>query len=327
MDKLGDAIKIRLQLTGGLGNQLFQFAFARSNFPNASIILDTDFGAPRRNAKNEVEISEFNLGPNTHVAQFVNESRFLSKVFGFNIRSAKHPEGIERNRLFQIAVRLATTVCFSWHYKKFGHIITERNSRGILTRIASTIYPIGYFQNASLVSGNKELVRSISLQSESKIFEETIKLKEKENILVIHIRRGDYRNEPTFGLVGLDYYAKAYELVLSQREITSIWLFSDEPDQAEKLLEQFNRFKIKVHVVPNKGLSSSETLELMRHGSSYIIGNSTFSWWGAFLCYSIDPLVVIPQPWFKSHPIDTSLKVTEWLSLPADFEDSQCQLR
>ena len=58
---------------------------------------------------------------------------------------------------------------------------------------------------------------------------------------------------------------------------------------------------------------SVETLEKMRFGSGYIIGNSTFSWWGAFLSYSPTPPTIAPTPWFIGLDNPRDLIPNEWM--------------
>jgi hypothetical protein len=64
-------------------------------------------------------------------------------------------------------------------------------------------------------------------------------------------------------------------------------------------------------------LTSAETLEIMRLGKAYIIANSTFSWWGAMLSKSENPLVICPDIWFKSQAEPLDLIPSSWKRVPA----------
>jgi hypothetical protein len=91
----------------------------------------------------------------------------------------------------------------------------------------------------------------------------------------------------------------------------SIWLFSDEPNEALKLMS----FELRgiIHVVQDFRDSPSKTLEIMRCGSGYVIGNSSFSWWAAFLSNSHTPTVIAPNTWFQGLPEPRMLIPENWI--------------
>lgn len=314
--------RVILNLTGGLGNQLFQLAAALSCFPRSAIELHGDIGVPRRNSHSQVDISEFQL---PGVVEFVPDkmkSKFVSKVFGFNIRSSKHPKWFEKNWLFQECVRFATGIIFSCYFGKIGTIVTEQNINKLRIKKTSKIfYLIGYFQNIYWVnSAREQLSKQIHLHAPSSVFQELAN-QANRGIVIAHVRRGDYRNEPNFGLLGSDYYSTVIEELLENHAVSEMWLFSDEPDTAEKMVASIARNRFKIRSIPTEGLSSAETLELMRLGEHYIIGNSTFSWWGAYLSKNPNASVFAPTPWFKNSPDDFSLRVIDWKYRPAGYEN------
>jgi hypothetical protein len=91
---------------------------------------------------------------------------------------------------------------------------------------------------------------------------------------------------------------------------TKIWLFSDEPNEATSAIP--SSLLDSTRIIPDFDKSSSLTLELMRHGKGYVIANSTFSWWGAFMSYSTEPEVCAPTPWFVGQEEPINLIPTTW---------------
>ena len=102
----------------------------------------------------------------------------------------------------------------------------------------------------------------------------------------LHIRRGDYLNNPNIHpCLSLDYYKEAIKLVRSD----VILVFSDNLDWAEQNLKN-ERCKFVE-------CSDIETLSLLTGAEESIIANSTFSWWGAWLKKS-NGITVAPSVWF-----------------------------
>jgi hypothetical protein len=93
-------------------------------------------------------------------------------------------------------------------------------------------------------------------------------------------------------------------------DFKKIWVFSDEPALAQiqfsKILPEELRW------IPEIDGSATKTLEVMRFGHGYVIGNSTFSWWGASLSYTNWAKVIAPDPWFKNLPTPHSLIPPNW---------------
>jgi hypothetical protein len=162
----------------------------------------------------------------------------------------------------------------------------------------------GYFQSYRWPDSVKAELLTLKPKTKPPALSSLESLSELEKPLVVHIRLGDYRNEPNFGLLRQEYFRKATEELWSTQNYGKIWLFSDEPSEALKyfplgLLDH-------IRVVSEFQNSASLTLESMRLGHGYVISNSTFSWWGAYLTHNPGATVIAPAPWFNSldDPID-----------------------
>jgi hypothetical protein len=70
----------------------------------------------------------------------------------------------------------------------------------------------------------------------------------------------------------------------------------------------------------DSGLTASENLELMRLAKGFIIANSTFSWWGAFLSREKNCLVTYPSPWFSDLANPPMLFPEKWVGVKFDDE-------
>ena len=143
----------------------------------------------------------------------------------------------------------------------------------------------------------------------SETFLEYLRKLQDKRILVVHVRLGDYINEPTIGTLSQEYYKRAME-EFDFAKIDQVLVFSDSPDLVSDYLpEEYSSY---FEVVPNS-FTSAETLKLMTVGSDFIISNSTFSWWVAMLSQNINKKVVAPTPWFVAQDEPTDLLPSSWI--------------
>ena len=114
-------------------------------------------------------------------------------------------------------------------------------------------------------------------------------IKQFTNPIALHIRRGDFvwnnKNHPP---LSLDYYKSALDLFDSDREVI---IFSDDTEWCkEQELFEDDRFAVA------EGGDQFYDLCLMSMCDDFIIANSTFSWWGAWL--GNRGKVIAPKNWF-----------------------------
>jgi hypothetical protein len=187
-----------------------------------------------------------------------------------------------------------------------------------MEKLKSNEMLIGYFQSYKWASERKVKLQlgNLKLKDTSSDLLKFIQLYTGKSILSVHVRLGDYNYQSEFGLIDKSYYENAINLAESTVNFDYIWLFSDEPSEAIKLLPR--QIMNKVVIVPDFKGSAAETLEAMRYCHAYIIANSTLSWWGAYLSYSTEsPLVIAPQPWFKFALEPKLIADPLWSRLPA----------
>ncbi len=129
---------------------------------------------------------------------------------------------------------------------------------------------------------------------------------EKANTVSIHIRRGDYltTSEVYGGICTVEYYHKAIEVILKQAKDVEFIIFSDDKDwaalMAEKWTERFRSRDRMIRFTPLRGTTDDNgyvdmyLMSLCRH---HIIANSSFSWWGAYLDEEPGKLTIAPSKW------------------------------
>jgi hypothetical protein len=112
--------------------------------------------------------------------------------------------------------------------------------------------------------------------------------------VALHIRRGDYLQVKNQPVLSRDYYRRAVEVLTCRVGTFRIFVFSDDIDWARTHL----RLPCEMtFVAGNTKDTAHEDLRLMAACKHYIIANSSFSWWGAWLDPRRDKVVVSPKYW------------------------------
>lgn len=134
-------------------------------------------------------------------------------------------------------------------------------------------------------------------------------------ILVIHIRRTDYKDNPDIGMLNEKYFRSALHLMAKKFVWDELWLFSDDLDEAVQFVPK--EFMSKLRCMKTDNLPPDEVLALMSRGNAYILSNSTFSWWAASMSEGSPHIVIIPEVWFKNLPEPKGLIPFDWTRVQA----------
>lgn len=290
-----------VNIIGGLGNQMFQYAFAfvlQKRFPSEKILIDT---------------SHFNY-------------IFIKKFRGANLHNGFEIENIFSNAKLRHAS--------AWNLMR----VTWYMPNYILSRIIRRILPkrtTEYIQSRKQIfSYNPNLLKMddvnkyyegvfeagqyyIPYRNElMKVFrhpvpndknKEIIGRLEQENSIGIHVRRGDYIYEPAFnGICDFDYYKRSIQFFLNKEKTCSFYIFSNDIKWCKENLVPLLKGNSMTFVTHNTGKKSCWDMFLMTHCKGLIIANSSFSWWGAFL--NPKGIIVAPKTW-----VNRDCKIDIWL--------------
>jgi hypothetical protein len=307
--------KTYLFLTGGLGNQLFQFAAALSLGQKSEIVLDVISGNPRNSSHEKADLLSIFSGLGVSIDK--KERKLLSsKIGGYILRSGAEPRKFEQAKLYQRCVRLFASIYFSMLYFEF--IVVKANSGvgysevGLSSRLNTFLF--GYFQSFRWVEQNhvRESMNSLTIQNPSEDYAVLLKQIMDVKPVIMHVRRGDYAFEPKFGVLSKTYYKNGLEHLRNSGITQEVWVFTDDPDWAKLLISSRSFTSEKIMLVDDSKMSTGEVFELMRFGSAYVIANSSFSWWAAYLSRVTGANVVAPEPWFIGLPEPESLIPSSW---------------
>jgi hypothetical protein len=310
---------IYVHLMGGLGNQLFQFAAGLyySLNSNSQLVIDDSLGNYRKNTSGAADIlgySSAEFKTVTGYSRNIYLQKLTEKILSLLIRvSLKSSEKIAYRIPMQCLLVISNTFLII-RFKRIVSIISpsEIGYKYIASNSRFT-YLHGYFQTFKFASDPRVKDKLASLSFTNTSITRYTELAAKEKPLIVHIRLGDYSKESNFGILSFDYYKKAIDLMLSRFNFKYIWVFSDEIDQAKIYIPP--EYASMCRWIDDKGDSAAETLEKMRLGTGYIIGNSSFSWWGAFLSYNNKTGVIAPDPWFIGIKNPVDLLPLDWIRI------------
>ena len=175
---------------------------------------------------------------------------------------------------------------------------------------------VGYWQNEHYFVNYRQLLLNEiqvkqSLNAQQTELQETIT---NQHSVAIHVRRGDYIQNPTaqqfHGHCTLDYYQRAIQYMEKRESKIHYYFFSDDPDWVKA---NFNFVANKTIVTGNLNEPAVD-LHLMSCCTHQIIANSSFSWWAAWLNRNPHKIVIAPKKWANAYT-DCDVLPTAWLSM------------
>lgn len=295
---------IIVRLWGGLGNQMFQYAAARRlALLNEDLLkLDTGwFAAPASGGAERV----YELGVFALKAPFASPSEVRS-LRGADMR--RLPGWLKR----------ALRGC---GYQGARSCITEKHFHfdpGILA-LKGDVYLDGYWQSEKYFSDVADLLRDdfhIVPEPDSRNRDMLEQIR-SSGAVSLHVRRGDYvsskKTGDFHGVIPINHYSAAVERIAGMVPDPHFFIFSDDPAWAR---ENIHPDFPSTFVDHNGPARAYEDLRLLANCKHHIIANSSFSWWGAWLCPYPDKVVIAPAKWFNRTDLDTSDLIPEtWLKL------------
>jgi hypothetical protein len=297
-----------LNIKGGFGNQLFQYAtalcIAIKNNAQLKIILDKQFSLVK--FKDEFRLDYLNVN-----YELAIEDEYKSMM--------------NSNDKINLFYKILRKLKFTSKYNKKSHINDSDGHKpeSKIINAQSPCYIDGWCVKEIYFSEIRNKLINIfsykyELSDNSKLLLNKIT---NSNSVSIHLRRGDYLNASNFfNQLDFNYYIKAIEILNSTSKNNIFYVFSDDIEWVKlnfKMNVEFNFVELNVD---DKIKLDMEEFFLMKSCRHQIIANSSFSWWAAYLNDNKEKKVVYPKKWYsnkkwqksyESHPFSPK----EWVCL------------
>ena len=282
---------IKIKLSGGLGNQMFQFAtgYALAKKNNVRLSLDLKY-INKRQLFNGFELE--------NVFNIYSKISFLNKQFNF--------KSLNFAEILNIFDK-------SFYNFKEPHFHYSQN----ISNLPKHSFLDGYWQSELYFKDYANEIREIysfspNLNKENNLIINDIN---NNNSISIHVRRGDFllkqNNNHDTNLK--EYYLKAINDSSKFLKNPKFFIFTDDPIWVREnfILNHYNTI-----VDVNHGKKSFLDMYLMSLCKTNIIANSSFSWWGAWLNNKKDKIIYAPKNWFNDKSICTDdLFPKSWIIL------------
>jgi len=282
---MNSANVVSVELQGGIGNQMFQYAAGHALAHRTGAVL------------------RLNLSRFTHIDKLRS---YELACYRLPAPAAEEPlPGAYRGLAHALMVKASQRLGLSTRALHGGWQVYVQPGFHF-DRAFDTLTPpvslVGYFQSEAFfrpVADNIRKLFTIRVPTSPAFEAIRTQIAAAEWPVSIHVRRGDYVSDPTtlavHGICDESYYGPATSLAERLCDTEPTWfVFSDDPARAREVLGPLRH---AVHLTGDVA-RPWEDIALMAACRGHVIANSSFSWWGAWLDPRPDKWVIAPQRWF-----------------------------
>lgn len=274
--------EIEVELMGGLGNQLFQYF--------AGLKIASDLGLSLKlSSRNQwvhksnhanSDIWDFKLIANEDIKKS-SRTMFTKLVWRVNFILLRK-SGLYGSILYRLGVVTDKTI--DSNIRKTNFFCRKLRLKG-------------YFQNPKWFQELNPQARAVSLINESNWFKIEKSRITNPNVVVVHLRFGDYLNSRSgMSVLDVSYYLDSLKQISLGNIISEVVVFSDDISAAKELFKDEETPEIR-YLIPPSEAKASESLLLMAEAHTLVIANSTFSLWAGLLG-NPNKSVYFPSRWF-----------------------------
>ena len=246
--------KIYLRLSGGLGNQIFQYATA---------LLIKQKGEPIHFYTRA--LNSYRAGRNLELVNFFE----LPQATFFNV-------SIFANVIFKFRLAKITSF-FGCNDLNFSSILSNKNTH----QAKGSFYLDGYFQDAWSYENIQPLLVQLSADLKKDKFNNE---PYSQYDCIMHIRGTDFLANLDNSINSIDFYMDAINLLKSSHEVEHMYVVTDDLQYSKSMVDIIkSKFQDINFYLDDQRKSLFEDFMILLHAKSRVIGTSTFAWWASAL--------------------------------------------
>ena len=182
---------------------------------------------------------------------------------------------------------------------------------------SKVFYLRGLFQD--FIYFDSQPRKDLSLKNPSRWYQQFSEESFVTKPIILHVRLGDYLKGSgvTLGVLSIEYYKNALNLLREKYPNNEVWVFSNETAKAKILLTPIIDSSFKF-IYEAETKDPAEVLLAMSLGQALIVSNSTFSLWSAKISPDLNS-IVIPDPFFKILPFYTETFLKSWSKINSNW--------
>jgi hypothetical protein len=293
---------IIVKIKAGLGNQLFQYAFAK----RLAIANETEVWMDSKSGnENDPQGRIYGL-ENFCIEENLISDQDSNTIFNHGKWPRKFQRFIERRiPIFSSIYRIRLSKLL-FIYEENGNF--DKNIFNLKT--SKNVHVNGYWASEKYFKDIEPIIRSEFRIKSKPNHENQVLIDQIESCqsVSLHVRARKPGSFQQFAILGEDYYNEAIKIINKSIPNPHYFIFSDNPIVAKKLI---NIPGPSTYVNANGIAKDYDDLRLMSVCKHNVIVNSTFSWWGAWLNSNPDKIVIAPREWFKDPKRNQSLKYSD----------------
>lgn len=280
---------IQLHLMGGLGNQMSQVAFGYFLAKRDGHRLQVEATSYKTYKRRPCSIQKMQLD---EIITVERELHGLSFKCTRLIQECYHVI----NRILAPRKELPTFIKKA--FMKFGHVYSCDSNYIDIPCQKGNVDIYGYYLIEPYFHDIYDDICRIFKVKEEFLSAETIAMaktiENSTNPIAISLRlQKDYTEDPVMCVCTTNYFLNGIKILREKFPESTFFIFADDINEAKKI-------DLGIDGTYVEGVSDVEGMHLMQRCNHFVISNSSFSWWGAYLSRNKDKIVIAPDRWINN---------------------------